>query len=471
MSFQNFQNAELPNSLDAEQSILGAAMLNNDLMDMVSSKIKKEYFYEEKNSVIYGMILEKYLNSIPFDAVTVASEFKSSGIFGIFENYQEVKNYLAKLITDAPDSPLATEGIIEQYCDIVSKKYYMRCIIELSGDMESMVNDIGDRSIDDILNVLEQKITAIRQGQESDGLVSIGKSLFSEFHPYVSDMINAESNDIAGLSTGFSDLDNIISGLRKSDMIIVAARPGMGKSAFAFNIAVNVAKKEALNRKKAKKVAIFSLEMSRLQIVTRIMSSQAGVSNTKLNNGQINDDDIEKIIDAFEDVKYYPISINEKAGMTVPEMKASLKNTDNLGLVIIDYIQLIESANRYGNRVNEISEITRQIKIMAKDLNVPVIALSQLSRSVEKRDDKRPIMSDLRDSGSIEQDADVIMFLYREEYYSSEKDDKDDSNIQSTAQCIVAKNRHGQTGTVNLAWVGEYTQFRSLDHNPTHNII
>ncbi len=463
----SFQNVELPNSLDAEQTLLGAVILDNSLMDIVSSKIKKEYFYDERNLKIYEVILDQYLRSVHIDAAVVSAEVTN---FGVFESNQEARNYIGKIVKETPTS--ASESVAEQYCDILSKKYYMRCIIELSNDMEETVTNIGGKSIKEVLGDFEQKISELRQGQESSGLVPINKSLFNEFQPYILDISSSDASNFTGLSTGFSDLDNIISGLRKSDMIIVAARPGMGKSAFAFNIAVNVAKKESQNKKQnQKKVAIFSLEMSRLQIVTRIMAAEAGVSNTRLNNGQLKGDDMEKIIDTFEFVVGYPIAINDKAGMTVPEMKASLKNEENLGLVIIDYIQLIESASKYGNRVNEISEITRQIKIMAKDLDVPVIALSQLSRSVEKRDDKRPIMSDLRDSGSIEQDADIIMFLYRDEYYSKDKEGDDDSKIQSTAQCIVAKNRHGKTGTAELAWVGEYTQFRSLDHNPTHNII
>ena len=252
-------------------------------------------------------------------------------------------------------------------------------------------------------------------------------------------------------SSGFSDLDAVTTGLNRTDLIVLAARPAMGKSALAINMAVNCCKKTGRD------VAIFSLEMGKEQLASRILSSEAKVNNTSLRNGQISEEDWNKLAQAADVIGRLPIYLDDGAGITVPQMKAKLRRMKNLGLVVIDYIQLMESPNKHSSRVNEVSEITRQLKLMAKDLNVPVIALSQLSRNSEKRDDKRPMLSDLRESGSIEQDADIILFLYRGAYYEQDSEDK------SVAECIVAKNRHGQTATVELGWTGEYTLFTSLN--------
>ena len=301
-----------------------------------------------------------------------------------------------------------------------------------------------------MLDSAEQKIFDIRQGNEVQGLTRID-SVIIDAYSHLQEISGPDAEKHLGAKTGFAQLDAITTGLNKSDLIILAARPAMGKSAFALNIAVNTCKRTM------KEVVIFSLEMGKEQMVTRMLASESLVNNTCLRSGKIEPDDWIKLANGTEALARLPIYLDDGAGINVPQMKAKLRRMRNLGLVIIDYLQLMSSPNKHTSRVNEVSEITRQLKLMAKELNVPVIALSQLSRSSEKRDDKRPMLSDLRESGSIEQDADIIMFLYRDAYYDKESAD------QSVAECIVAKNRHGTTDTVKLAWIGEYTLFRSLD--------
>ena len=287
--------------------------------------------------------------------------------------------------------------------------------------------------------------------REANGLTRLSEIIVSAYDRI--QKLSGEDKDMyQGLRSGYGLLDSYIAGLNKSDLIIVAGRPGMGKSAFAFNIAANVAKKNP-----EKDICIFSLEMSKEQIATRMLSSEALVPNTSLTSGVISSEEWIKLAEAADALSHVNIYIDDTAGITVSAMKAKLRRMRNLGLVIIDYLQLMESTGNHTSRVNEVSEITRQVKLMAKELNVPIILASQLNRSVESRQDHRPMPSDLRESGSIEQDADIILFIYREGQYN-----KEDPN-QSAAECIVAKNRHGGTGTVNMAFLGEYTLFRNID--------
>ena len=302
-----------------------------------------------------------------------------------------------------------------------------------------------------LLDSAEQKIYDIRKGKDAEGLTKI-ESIILDSYQHLQQITGEDKDKYLGAKTGFSKLDQITSGLNKSDLIIVAARPGMGKSAFALNIATNMCKRSN------KEVAIFSLEMGKEQMVTRMLSSESLVSNGVLRSGNLEVEDWNKLAEGAASLSEMPIYIDDTAGVTVPQMKAKLRRMRNLGLVVIDYLQLMESANKHSNRVTEVSEITRQLKLMAKELNVPVICLSQLARGPENRQDHRPMLADLRESGSIEQDADIVLFLYRDGYYNEEFEN------QSEAECIISKNRHGETGTVKLAWLGEYTLFRSLDN-------
>ena len=340
---------------------------------------------------------------------------------------------------------------VESYCKIVAEKYYIRSLIIASKDIIEMCSS-GEESAEHLLDYAEQKIYDIRQGKEVDGLTRIDQVVLDAYDE-LGRKSGPDKEKYVGARSGFSDLDNVITGLNKSDLLIVAARPAMGKTSFVLNMAANVCR-----HTQDKEVVIFSLEMSKEQLVTRMLSSESLVDSDKLMKGNISGDDWTKLAKGAERLSNMPIYLDDTAGITVVQMKAKLRRMKNLGLVIIDYLQLMNSSRKIDNRVNEISEMTRQLKLMAKELNVPVITLSQLSRSVESRTDKRPVLSDLRESGSIEQDADIVMFLYRDAYYNKEK-----CPDPTLAECIVAKNRHGETGTVNLRWNSQYTLFLSAD--------
>ena len=298
----------------------------------------------------------------------------------------------------------------------------------------------------------EQKIYDIRQGRDVKGLAPLGDAII-EAYDRIGKLASPDRDKYIGARTGFTLLDTITSGLNKSDLIIIAARPGIGKTSFAMNIATNVA------RRNDKDVVTFNLEMSKEQLATRILSTEALVDSSSLRNGRIQQEDWSRLATSAGFLSTLPLYIDDTASMTVSQMKAKLRRVKNLGLVIIDYLQLMDSNSKSDNRVTVISEITRQLKVMAKELNVPVILLSQLSRAVEGRTDKRPMLSDLRESGSIEQDADIVLFLYRDAYYNKE------SQRQNISECIDAKNRHGETGTVELIWDGQYTRFSNPDYN------
>ena len=318
-------------------------------------------------------------------------------------------------------------------------------------DIITVVDECVNTGVFETSSMAMNYLYGLRQGKDVEGLTRISDVIVETFH-HLTEISGPDAAEFQGARSGFSQLDSITTGLQKTDLIVLAARPAMGKSAFALNMAVNCCK--ATKRD----VVIFSLEMGKEQLVSRMLASEGKVNNTLLRNGEMKDDDWTKLAEAADVLSQLPIYLDDGAGgVTVPKMKAKLRRMKNLGLVVIDYIQLMESPNKHSNRVTEVSEITRQIKLMAKELSVPIIALSQLSRSSEKREDKRPMLSDLRESGSIEQDADIIMFLYRDAYYADSKED------QTVAECIVAKNRHGQTATVKLSWIGEYTLFRGLE--------
>ncbi|MGN0622907.1 MAG: replicative DNA helicase [Oscillospiraceae bacterium] len=432
---------ELPYSLEAEQAVLGGVLLDPSVLPKVIEILRPDYFYRPQHQQLFAIMMRMFTTSQTEDIITVIDEAVT---MGVFETSAMAKAYLTGMMEGVPST-----ANIESYCKIIEEKYHIRALVNVANEIIETAND-GSVDAQTMLDSAEQKIFDIRQGNEVQGLTRID-SVIIDAYAHLQEISGPDAEKHLGAKTGFSQLDAITTGLNKSDLIILAARPAMGKSAFALNIAVNTCKRTM------KEVVIFSLEMGKEQMVTRMLSSESLVNNTCLRSGKIEPDDWAKLAAGTETLAKLPIYLDDGAGINVPQMKAKLRRMRNLGLVVIDYLQLMSSPNKHTSRVNEVSEITRQLKLMAKELNVPVIALSQLSRSSEKRDDKRPMLSDLRESGSIEQDADIIMFLYRDAYYDKENAD------QSVAECIVAKNRHGTTDTVKLGWIGEYTLFRSLD--------
>ena len=442
-------NRELPHSIEAEQSVLGAIISQPSVLPDVIELIKPEYFYNEQHKALYSIMLQMNSMSLPVDIVTVLNEAEKQHIF---ESPAEGRHYLAEI-----GNMLPSTSNIQSYCKIVADKYFLRSLSYVAKTILDEVQS-GEQDAQLLLDSAEQKIYDIRQGKDVRGLVPLSEAI-AEAYDRLGKISGPDKEKYVGARTGFTLLDSITSGLNKSDLIIIAARPGMGKTSFAMNIATNVA------RRAEKEVVTFNLEMSKEQIATRILSTEALVESNTLRNGRISGDDWVKLATSAGYLSTLPLYIDDTASMTVQQMKAKLRRTKNLGLVIIDYLQLMESTSRSDNRVTVISEITRQLKVMAKELNVPVILLSQLSRAVESRTDKRPMLSDLRESGSIEQDADIVLFLYRDAYYNKE------SQRQNISECIVAKNRHGETGTVELIWDGQFTRFSNPDYNaPPENV-
>lgn len=436
---------ELPHSIEAEQSVIGAVIADPSILPDVVNLVKPEYFYSEQHKAIYSIIVRMFSTGTPVDIVTVLNEAEK---LHIFESAAQGRRYLA----DIGDTLPSTSNV-ESYCKIVSDRYFIR---SLGYTARAILDDIqsGEHDAQLLLDSAEQKIYDIRQGRDVRGLTPISDAI-AEAYDRLGKISGPDKEKYVGARTGFTLLDDITSGLNKSDLIIIAARPGMGKTSFAMNIAVNVARHTS-----EKEVVVFNLEMSKEQLATRILSTEALVESNTLRNGRISGEDWVKLATSAGYLSTLPLFIDDTASMTVQQMKAKLRRTKNLGLVVIDYLQLMDSATtRSDNRVLVISEITRQLKVMAKELNVPVILLSQLSRAVESRTDKRPMLSDLRESGSIEQDADIVLFLYRDAYYNKE------SPRQNISECIVAKNRHGETGKVELIWDGQYTRFSNPEFN------
>ncbi len=438
----------LPYSLEAEQSVLGAILVEPDCINQVADRLKPEEFYLPEHQVIYSVMLDKFVNNEKIDFVTVLEALKSNGYFST----EDGKAYLLKLANMVPFL-----SNLPNYARIVREKYDARRLIRAAREItEDAMNPATDPSM--LLDSAEQRIYDIRQGRQVGGLLSIKEVLASNFEMFKK-LSSEERSQYVGIPTGISTLDEVTSGLNRSDLIIVGARPGMGKTSFALNIARNV----AMLQKRT--VAFFNLEMSREQMVNRLLSSEACVSSKKLRVGNLSADEWGRISAAASELCQAPIFLDDTATITVPEMKARLRRIKDLGFVVVDYLQLMHSARRIDNRVLEVSEITRSLKIMAKELNVPIMVCAQLSRGTEKQgSNHRPVLADLRESGSIEQDADQVLFLYRSEYYKNDAQDPGAAAPEaSTSEVIVAKNRHGELRTVPLAWNGEFTRFTAVD--------
>lgn len=437
--FDGFGGKDLPYSLEAEQTVLGALLIDSDTLPLVMEHLKPDAFYREQHRALFTIILQFFTSGQNADLITVLDEAVRQQVF---ETSSAGKQYLAALMEMVP-----SVANIESYCRIVEEKYYTRALAGAAQDILRAAME-GQEDAVTLMDAAEQKIYDIRQGRENRELSPIDEVVLAAYD-HLQKITGPDREKYLGTRSGFGELDTLTSGLNKSDLLLIAARPGMGKSSFAMNIACNVCQRSD------KEVAVFSLEMSREQLVTRLLSSEALVSSNNLKNGRIAPKEWDRIAMAADRLSHMRMYLDDTAGISVPQMKAKLRRMRNLGLVIIDYLQLMSSGRRIDNRVTEVSEITRQLKVMAKELDVPVITLSQLSRGPESRQDHRPLLSDLRESGSIEQDADIVMFLYRDAYYNK------DSPEQNIAECIVAKNRHGETGTIKLVWDGQFTRFSS----------
>ena len=432
-----------PHDIEAEQAILGSMLTDHDAVLSAIEALREEAFYREDNRAIYRAILNLYSKSQPIDIITVKAELVENGDFERVGGLE----YLASLPEKVP-----TTANVEKYIKIVDEKSMLRNLITTANELVSLGYDETE-DVDNLVDIAEKKVYDLTQKKNTKGYIPL-KDVLVESFAKLEELYNNKGK-LSGIPTGFLDYDRLTAGLHDSDLMILAARPAMGKSAFAINIATNVALKANVG------VAIFSLEMSKEQVGNRILSSEAMVDSNKIRTGQLDYDDWDKLAATLGRLSEAPIYIEDSSDISIMEIRAKcrkLKIEKGIGLVIVDYLQLIRgSGKRNSTREQEIGEISRSLKILAKELNVPVIALSQLSRGVEKREEKRPMLSDLRESGSIEQDADMVLFLHRDDYY------QDDAEKRNIAEVIIAKHRAGSTGSVDLLWLPNYTKFTNLD--------
>ncbi|MGM9638149.1 MAG: replicative DNA helicase [Butyricicoccaceae bacterium] len=431
---------KVPYSVEAEQAVIGSMLIDPNCIPKVIEAVVDSDFYIETNRLIFSTMSFMFTSGQIIDPITVMDEMKVMG----YKNAAN-RDYFLQLIEMTP-----TSANVMEYCKIIRGKSLLRELQEISAEITQLTQD-EQEDPQTIAELAEQKIYSVRQGREVKGLKTI-KTAISEVYNHLDEM-SKHPGKLPGLPTGFSDLDRMIGGLNNSDLILLASRPGMGKTSIALNIA------RAAIKDTNKAVVIFQLEMSSQQLAMRLLSGEALIDNKKLRMGNLDEDDWGRIAGAATSLTQNKILIDDNSGITVSEMKAKCRRLGNeLGLVVVDYLQLMHSGRRIENRVQEVAEISRSLKIMAKDLNVPVLCLSQLSRGPESRQDKRPMLSDLRESGSIEQDADIVLFIYRPDYYPDAKPE-----TKNLAEVIIAKNRHGEVGKVELQWEGQFTTFRGRE--------
>ena len=432
-----------PFSLEAEQSVLGSILIEPESFNLVAGILKSEDFYVKEHIQIFLAMQELYLRNQNIDAVTLMNTLVRTGVYKTEENSGD---YLKTLVSLVP-----TAANIVDYVNIVKDKAQLRQLIEICTEINEEAYNESEEA-QRLVGMAEERIFSLAQGEGQKELTPIRDVLTSVY----SDLQLRASNPdaISGTVTGFSQLDDVLVNLGKSDLVLIGARPGMGKTSFAMNIAANIAKQSQ------KAVCVFSLEMSKEQLVSRMLSSEALVDSHNIRSGNLSQEEWEHLAGACNMLSGCDIRIDDTAGITVSGMKAKLRRVEanKLGLIVIDYLQLMQSDRRIDNKVQEVAEISRNLKILAKDLNVPVICCAQLSRGPESRTDKRPMLSDLRDSGAIEQDADIVLFLYRDEYYKT-----DAKSEASTAEIIIAKNRHGAVGKVEMGWLPSFTKFVTRD--------
>ena len=441
---------KMPFSLIAEQSLLGSVLIDPDAFNEIADRVSASDFYISEHTQIYLAMHELFLTNSEIDIVTLIDVLVRKGIYDKSGGEDYIRT-LSQVVPNALN--------VKDYARIVKEKSVLRSLINVCGEISDTAYS-EQSSTAAIVDYAESKIFEIAQGRDTRNFQHIREVLGDVYANLQALSTDAES--VRGTKTGFSGLDTVLAGMGKSDLLLVGARPGMGKTSFALNIGTNV----AIQTKK--KVCIFSLEMSSEQLVSRILSSEAMIDSYSMRSGNLKPEEWDRLAEAASRRAGSDILIDDTSGINVTEMKAKLRRVDNLGLVIVDYLQLMQGERHTDNRVQEVGDISRAMKIMAKELMVPVICCAQLSRGPEARTSKKPMLSDLRDSGAIEQDADIVMFLYRDEYYKTDEAPvENDGNI---CEVIIAKNRHGSTGTVKMGWIGRYTKFRSLasEETPGH---
>ncbi len=447
----SYDDVNLPYSLEAEQAVLGSVLIEPTCITQVLILVKPEYFYLPQHKAIFTIMQEIDAMGGQIDPLIVLEKLKSEKIYDDAGG----KQYLLQLSEIVP----TTENV-EAYSRIIREKYYIRSLINVTRGIADEAMTSGE-SADTLLESAEQKIYDIRQGRVTKGPAKIGDIIVNEVYDKLHKLSGADKDKYKGFTTGFTDLDKAITGLNKSDLIIIGARPAMGKTSLALNLARNTAMMAK------KKVLFFSLEMTKEQLAQRVLSTEARVESTKMRTGNITGDEWTKLATATALLSNCELYFDDTSNLTVAEMKSRIRRLRDVDAVFVDYLQLMKSGSRVESRVQEVSEITRNLKLMAKDLNIPVVVLAQLARSTEGRGKShRPQLSDLRESGSIEQDADIVIMLYRDEYYAGEKDGdaiEEDRPAVNEAEFIISKNRHGPTTTVKVAWNGDYTMFTNLE--------
>ncbi len=431
-----------PHSIEAEQSVLGAMLLDREAIISVLESIRPEDFYKDSHREIFEAVIELFEKGEPVDLITLSEQLKQKDVL---EGVGGVE-YLADLSSGVPSTANAAH-----YAKIIQEKSFLRKLIRICSEITDMSYESG-KDILDIINQAEKGIFDLSQRRLSRSFTPLKEVLVTSFNRI--EELYSSKGKITGLSTGFVDIDNKTSGLQKSDLILIAARPSMGKTAFALNISQNAALSHGAS------VAIFSLEMAKEQLVNRMICAEGNIDSHKLRTGNLEEDDWPRLVEAVERLSRAKIYIDDTPGITVAEMRSKarrIKLEKSLDLIVIDYLQLMQASRRAENRQQEISEISRSLKALAREMDCPVVALSQLSRAPEMRSEHKPMLSDLRESGAIEQDADVVMFLYRDEYYNPYTTDK-----KNIAEVIIAKQRNGPTGVIELAWMDKYTKFADL---------
>lgn len=446
---ENNLTTGVPFNLEAEQSVLGCILMDAESMEDAVAEINAESFYLPQHKAIFSAMMLMYTKSKAIDPVVLVDTLTKSGKYDVSGG----REYILQLQQSVPSAVN-----IGEYIKIVKEQYYLRTLINISNDVISKAAS-GEGEASAILDYAEQMIYNLRQGKEKNGPTKISEVIVNDVYNKLSQITGEDKEKYKGIPSGFGMLDKYLTGLNKSDLILIGARPAMGKTSFALNLAQNI----SMNA--GKKCVVFSLEMTKEQLAERLLSAQAGVESQKLKTGELTNDEWVRLGNAagqFNDVELY---LDDTSAITVPEIKSRLRRMKNVDAVIIDYLGLISSASKKENRVQEVSEITRQLKMMAKDLNIPVICCAQLSRGTEGHGkNHKPQLADLRESGSIEQDADIVLFLYREDYYRNDvAEDKQDEIDANKTELIVAKNRHGATGSIEMTFDKEFTRFRSID--------
>ena len=439
---------DLPHSLEAEQAVIGSVLINPECVTVVLSLIKPEYFYMPQHKAIMEAIMVLDTLGSRIDALTVLDKLGTTGAF----DAQNGRDYLFQIAQSVPSA-----ANVENYCKIVREKYFLRSLITVSSGIIGDATDSGAQA-DRILDSAEQKIYDIRKGKSTGSLQKLSDVISSAVYPHLVQITSDNAEEFRGIPTGFSKLDEITSGLNRSDLVLIGARPAMGKTSFALNIARNVGMT-------GKKVVFFSLEMSNDQLASRVLSTEARVDSNKLRSGDISQDEWMRLAEATDRLTRCNLYFDDTSSITVPVIKSKIKREKDVDCIIIDYLGLMESAEKKENRVQEITGITRGLKMLAKDMQIPVVCCCQLSRGPEKngKASNRPMLSDLRDSGSIEQDADIVMMLYREGYYKNSAQNADEIDM-TKADVDVAKNRHGPTDRIKLHWDANYTLFSTLEY-------